>query len=132
MVEAILSYVIKAIDESSSVMDRIKSSVGLLGSSLSELGGGFASVGSVMTGFAAGGVAGAAIARCRRTRKGASEIASKKQPAAKRSSRPLVLPSNDQGPHGPVSLTEPRKRSCQCKRQRPTATNNSQALLRGC
>jgi phage-related protein len=61
MVEAILSYVIKAIDESSSVMDRIKSSVGLLGSSLSELGGGFASVGSVMTGFAAGGVAGAAI-----------------------------------------------------------------------
>jgi len=61
MVEAILSYVIKAIDESSPVMDRIKSSVGLLGSSLSELGGGFASVGSVMTGFAAGGVAGAAI-----------------------------------------------------------------------
>ena len=42
MVEAILSYVIKAIDESSSVMDRIKSSVGLLGSSLSGLGGGFA------------------------------------------------------------------------------------------
>ena len=61
MVEAILSYVIKAIDESSSVMDRIKSSVGLLGSSLSGLGGGFAQVGNVMTGFAAGGVAGAAI-----------------------------------------------------------------------
>jgi phage-related protein len=61
MVEAILSYVIKAIDESSSVMDKIKSSVGLLGSSLSELGGGFTAVGSVMTGFAAGGVAGAAI-----------------------------------------------------------------------
>jgi len=61
MVEAILSFVIKAIDESSSVMDRIKSSVGLLGSSLSGLGGGFASVGSVMTGFAAGGVTGAAI-----------------------------------------------------------------------
>jgi phage-related protein len=61
MVEAILSYVIKAIDESSSVMDKIKSSVGLLGSSLGELGGGFTAVGSVMTGFAAGGVAGAAI-----------------------------------------------------------------------
>jgi phage-related protein len=61
MVEATLAYVIKAIDESSSVMDKIKSSVGLLGSSLSELGGGFTVVGSVMTGFAAGGVAGAAI-----------------------------------------------------------------------
>jgi phage-related protein len=61
MVEATLAYVIKAIDESSSVMDKIKSSVGLLGSSLSELGGGFSAVGSVMTGFAAGGVAGAAI-----------------------------------------------------------------------
>lgn len=61
MVEAILSYVIQAIDETSSVMDKIRSSVGLLGSSISQLGGGFTQVGGVLTGFAAAGVAGAAI-----------------------------------------------------------------------
>jgi hypothetical protein len=62
VVEAVLAYTIKAIDESSSVMDKIKSSVGLLGSSLSELGGPLAGVGQIMTGFAAGGPAGAGIA----------------------------------------------------------------------
>jgi hypothetical protein len=61
MVEAVLAYTIKAIDEASSVMDKIKGSIGLLGSSLSSLGGGFADVGNVMTGFATGGPAGAII-----------------------------------------------------------------------
>lgn len=42
-------------------MERIQSAVGLLGSGLISLGGGFAVAGNVMTGFAAGGVAGAAI-----------------------------------------------------------------------
>ena len=53
---------VKAVDEASSVMDRIRASCGILGSTLSDLGGGFASVGSVVSGFAAAGVAGAATA----------------------------------------------------------------------
>jgi uncharacterized protein YukE len=53
---------IKAVDEASGVMDKIRASVGVLGSSLGQLGGGFAAVGNVLTGFAAGGVAGAAMA----------------------------------------------------------------------
>jgi phage-related protein len=53
---------VKAVDEASSVMDRIRASCGVLGGTLSELGGGFASVGSVVSGFAGAGVAGAATA----------------------------------------------------------------------
>jgi phage-related protein len=52
---------IKAVDEASSVMGKIQSSLGLLGGALQNLGGGFSAVGTVIQGFAAGGVAGAAI-----------------------------------------------------------------------
>ncbi len=52
---------IKAVDEASSVMGKIQSSLGLLGGALQNLGGGFAGVGTIIQGFAAGGVAGAAI-----------------------------------------------------------------------
>jgi phage-related protein len=52
---------IKAVDEASGVMGKIQSSLGLLGGALQNLGGGFAAVGTVVQGFAAGGVAGAAI-----------------------------------------------------------------------
>ena len=52
---------IQAVDEASGVMDKIQASLGLLGGALQNLGGGFASVGTVIQGFAAGGVAGAAI-----------------------------------------------------------------------
>ena len=62
MVEAVLSYIIKAVDEASSVMDKVKASMGILGTSLGELGGGFESVGSIMTGFAGAGVVGAVSA----------------------------------------------------------------------
>lgn len=53
---------IKAVDEASSVMDKIQTNIGLLGGALSKLGGGFAAVGTIMSGLAAGGPAGAAIA----------------------------------------------------------------------
>jgi hypothetical protein len=53
---------IRAVDECSSVMDRIRASMGVLAGALGQLGGGFAAVGNVMSGFAAAGVAGAAIA----------------------------------------------------------------------
>jgi phage-related protein len=62
MVEAILSYVVRAIDETSSVMDKIKASMGLVGSALGDLGGGFTSVGNIMQGFAGAGVVGAVSA----------------------------------------------------------------------
>jgi phage-related protein len=52
---------IKAVDEASSVMGKIQSSLGLLGGALQNLGGGFSAVGTVIQGFAAGGIAGAAI-----------------------------------------------------------------------
>jgi len=42
-------------------MGKIQSSLGLLGGALSNLGGGFTAVGGIIQGFAAGGVAGAAI-----------------------------------------------------------------------
>lgn len=53
---------VKAVDEASSVMDRIRASCSILGNTLGDLGGGFASVGSVVSGFAGAGVAGAATA----------------------------------------------------------------------
>ena len=53
---------IKAVDEASSVFGKIQASMGVLGGTLSQLGGGFESLGSVVSGFAAGGVAGAAVA----------------------------------------------------------------------
>jgi len=52
---------IKAVDEASSVMGKIQASLGLLGGALSNLGGGFTAVGGIIQGFAAGGVAGAAV-----------------------------------------------------------------------
>lgn len=53
---------IKAVDEASTVFDKIQASMGVLGGALSSLGGGFGSLGSVISGFAAGGVLGAAAA----------------------------------------------------------------------
>jgi hypothetical protein len=53
---------IKAVDEASSVFEKIQASMGILGSSLSQLGGGFQSAGSIISGFAGGGVIGAAAA----------------------------------------------------------------------
>jgi phage-related protein len=64
---------IKAVDEASSVMGKIQTSVGLLGGALQNLGGGFAQVGTVMQGFAAGGPAGAAIAAAGEIAKGLQE-----------------------------------------------------------
>jgi len=52
---------IKAVDEVSGVMGKIQASMGVLGGTLQSLGGGFSTVGNVIQGFAAGGVAGAAI-----------------------------------------------------------------------
>lgn len=53
---------LKAVDEVSGVMDKIRASTGILGGALSQLGGGFGAVGNVITGFAGAGIAGAAIA----------------------------------------------------------------------
>jgi hypothetical protein len=53
---------IKAVDEASSVFEKIQASMGILGASLSQLGGGFQSAGSIISGFAGGGVIGAAAA----------------------------------------------------------------------
>jgi phage-related protein len=52
---------IKAVDEASGVMGKIQASMNLVAGQLSQLGGGFAQVGGVIQGFAAGGVAGAAV-----------------------------------------------------------------------
>ncbi len=61
---------IRAVDEASSVMEKIKASMGILASGLGELGGGFSSVGSIIQGFAAGGIAGAATAAINEVAKG--------------------------------------------------------------
>jgi hypothetical protein len=53
---------IKAVDQASSVMDKVRASTSLLGSAFQGMGGAIGSVGDVMQGFAAGGVTGAAIA----------------------------------------------------------------------
>jgi phage-related protein len=52
---------IQAIDEASGVFGTIQASMGLLGGALSQLGPGFTQLGSIIQGFAAGGIAGAAI-----------------------------------------------------------------------
>jgi hypothetical protein len=49
---------IKAVDEASSTMDTIRASLGIFGDTISKLGGGFDSLGSVIKGFAGGGVMG--------------------------------------------------------------------------
>jgi len=53
---------IKAVDECSSTFEKIQASMGVLGGTLSQLGGPFAGLGSIVSGFAAGGPAGAGIA----------------------------------------------------------------------
>jgi len=53
---------IKAVDEASSVMGTIQTNLGLLGGVVSGLGGKFGGLGKIISGFAAGGVAGGAIA----------------------------------------------------------------------
>ena len=70
MVQAELAYVLRVIDETSSTMEKIRGGIGLVGSSLSQLGGGFADIGNVMTGFAAGGPVGAVIAAAGEIAKG--------------------------------------------------------------
>jgi phage-related protein len=70
MVQAELAYVLKVIDETSSTMEKIQSGIGLVGQTLGQLGGGFASVGNIMTDFAAGGPAGAVIGALGETAKG--------------------------------------------------------------
>lgn len=52
-------FTLKAIDKASSTMDKVKGSMHLLGAQLSQLGGGFESVGNIMSGFAAAGGLGA-------------------------------------------------------------------------
>jgi hypothetical protein len=49
---------IKAVDEASSAMDKVRASLGIFGDTISKLGGGFDSLGSVIKGFAGGGVMG--------------------------------------------------------------------------
>ncbi len=53
---------IKAVDEASSVFDKVQASMGILGGTLAQLGGPFQGLGSIISGFAAGGPAGAGIA----------------------------------------------------------------------
>jgi len=53
---------IKAVDEASSVLDKIQGSMSVFGNALSGLGSGFSEVGSVIQGFAGAGVMGAAAA----------------------------------------------------------------------
>jgi phage-related protein len=53
---------IKAVDEASTVFGKIQASMGILGGTLSQLGGGFQDLGTMISGFAAGGVVGAAAA----------------------------------------------------------------------
>lgn len=54
-------FAVQAVDEASGVMQKISSSVGLIGMELQQLGPGFAQVGQIMQGFAFAGWAGAAI-----------------------------------------------------------------------
>lgn len=49
---------IKAVDEASSAMDTIRASLSIFGNTISQLGGGFDSLGNVIKGFAGGGVMG--------------------------------------------------------------------------
>jgi len=49
---------IKAVDQASTVFNKIQASMGILGNSLSQLGGGFGSLGNVISAVAAGGVMG--------------------------------------------------------------------------
>jgi hypothetical protein len=49
---------IKAVDEASSAMDKVRASLGIFGDTISKLGGGFDSLGTVIKGFAGGGVMG--------------------------------------------------------------------------
>jgi len=49
---------IKAVDEASSTMDKVRTSLGIFGDTIGKLGGGFDSLGSVIKGFAGGGVMG--------------------------------------------------------------------------
>jgi phage-related protein len=53
---------IKAVDEASSVFDKIQTNMGLLGGALSNLTGPLGGVGNILSGFAAGGVIGGGIA----------------------------------------------------------------------
>ena len=52
---------IQAVDEASGVFGNIQASMGLLGGALSQLGPGFQQLGGIIQGFAAGGIAGAAV-----------------------------------------------------------------------
>jgi len=49
---------IKAVDEASSTMDKIRASLGVFGGAIGELGGGFQSLGNVISGVAGAGVMG--------------------------------------------------------------------------
>jgi phage-related protein len=60
---------LKAVDECSSVMDKVKASTSLLGSAFQSMGGTMGAVGNVMQGLAAGGVAGALTAAIGETAK---------------------------------------------------------------
>jgi len=53
---------IKGVDEASSAMDRVRASLGVFSGVIGDLGGGFASLGNVISGFAGAGVMGAASA----------------------------------------------------------------------
>jgi len=61
---------IKAVDEASGVMDKIRASTSILGSAFQSMGGAVGSAGNVMQGFAAGGIAGAAVSAIGEVAKG--------------------------------------------------------------
>jgi phage-related protein len=73
LVEAVLAYTLRCIDEASSTMEKVQGAIGILGSSIGQLGGGFQSLGNVMTGFAAGGPVGAVISGTVEVAKGLQE-----------------------------------------------------------
>lgn len=62
MVSGSVIVAIKAVDEASSAFGKIQAGLGVLGGALRECGGGFSSVGNIISGFAGAGVLGAAAA----------------------------------------------------------------------
>lgn len=62
MVNIPVRYIVSMQDNISQKMSKVQGAVGLLGSTMSQLGGAFTSVGNIMQGFAVGGPMGAAVA----------------------------------------------------------------------
>jgi len=64
---------LRAVDEASSVMDKVRASTSILANAASQLGGPFEAAGNIMQGFAGAGVAGAVITAAAEAAKGLQE-----------------------------------------------------------